>query len=161
MRNIRVHWCSFVVVLLSGFSALAEEAVVPGHRAFLDKYCVSCHGEEKQKGDRRFDSLGAGLDSLDSLTAWQEILDQLNLGEMPPSKAEHQPTEEEVKKMVAGITAGLDQALAAMEGDLAEPVVRPSEQAAVRQHGAHAAEAGTDAGRPDGVFSAGYHGRTH
>ena len=99
-------------------------AEVPDHRAFLDRYCVACHGEDKQKGDRRFDSLGAELSDLDAVTAWQEILDQLNLGEMPPEKAEHHPSDEEVKKMVAGITASLDKALAAMEGDLAEPVVR-------------------------------------
>ncbi len=111
----------FCFLALSGNSAHAE---IPDHRAFLDRYCISCHGEEKQKGDRRFDSLGAELGDLDTLTAWQEILDQLNLGEMPPEKAEHHPGDDEVQKMVAGITANLAKALAAMEGELGEPVVR-------------------------------------
>jgi len=53
---------------------------------FLKQHCIQCHGEEKQKGDRRFDSLGTDFSSDDTAYDWQEILDMLNLGEMPPEE---------------------------------------------------------------------------
>ncbi len=121
LRGIGARWWISVVFLAFGNAAYGE---IPDHRAFLDRYCVSCHGEEKQKGDRRFDALGGELGDLDALTAWQEILDQLNLGEMPPDKAELHPTDDEVQKMVASITASFEKAHAALEGELTQPVVR-------------------------------------
>ena len=58
---------------------------------FLTTYCTSCHGEEKQKGDRRFDILSAQISDDDVLVDYQDILDQLNLSEMPPQKAKQPP----------------------------------------------------------------------
>ena len=51
---------------------------------FLKKHCYRCHGSEKQKADRRFDTLPTRIEKLDDLERYQEIVDQLNLGEMPP-----------------------------------------------------------------------------
>ena len=51
---------------------------------FLKNYCIQCHGPDKQKGDRRFDQLTGNFTQLAEAEAFQEILDQLNLGEMPP-----------------------------------------------------------------------------
>ena len=59
---------------------------------FLNKYCTQCHGEEKQKADRRFDMLSRSIGDFRELELWQEIVDQLNLGEMPLD-VEKQPTE--------------------------------------------------------------------
>ena len=56
------------------------------HRPFIKAHCIECHGPEKQKGDLRFDQLGTDLSDLQTLETWQGILDQLNLGEMPPKK---------------------------------------------------------------------------
>ena len=58
---------------------------------FLAQYCYSCHGAEKQKADRRFDTLDANLSDLDVAQHWQDIVDQLNLGEMPPKAAKQHP----------------------------------------------------------------------
>jgi len=84
--------------------------------SFLGQYCLACHGEEKQKGDRRFDHLG--LDSLDDDTAfeWQDILDMINLGEMPPVD-EIQPSGDEVGKIVSLITPKLNQYYASQSQD--------------------------------------------
>ena len=57
---------------------------------FLNKYCYDCHGEKKQKADRRFDFLTGSVQDFKQQELWQEILDQLNLGEMPPED-ERQP----------------------------------------------------------------------
>lgn len=57
-------------------------------KGFLQEYCLNCHGEEKQKGDRRFDHLDLNFDNEDTAFEWQEILDMVNLGEMPPEDEE-------------------------------------------------------------------------
>lgn len=92
-------------------------------RPFLDTYCVSCHGPEKQKGDRRFDSLIAELSSDDSIVIWQDILDQLNRGEMPPKKTK-QPTAAHTKIIIDWITASLKTAHEAGRGTSGQTVLR-------------------------------------
>jgi len=66
---------------------------------FLEKYCVRCHGPEKQKGERRFDTLHFPLKDGDSLILAQDIIDQMVHGDMPPSKAD-QPSDEERLKII-------------------------------------------------------------
>ena len=73
--------------LLFGGNVLFADGALQNHKPFLDQYCFECHGAEKQKGDYRFDTLGTDLSNLQTLETWQGILDQLNLGEMPPKKA--------------------------------------------------------------------------
>ena len=73
---------------------------------FLKTHCYDCHGPEKQKGDYRFDSLGTDLTHLESLETWQNILDQLNLGEMPPKKSP-QPAAQVSKPVIATLTKAL------------------------------------------------------
>ncbi|MDB4406345.1 hypothetical protein N9206_01505, partial [bacterium] len=70
---------------------------------FLKKHCIECHGPEKQKGDYRFDLLKNDLSDLQTLELWQGILDQLNLGEMPPKK-QAQPSREESAEVIATLT---------------------------------------------------------
>ena len=93
--------------LLSAVSALAS----PQFQPLLEKHCHSCHGAEKQKGDLRLDTLlkdpaAKGFDG----ETWHDALDQLNLGEMPPPKADLQPTAEERKVLTNAISQILDQA---------------------------------------------------
>ena len=64
------------LVLANSASAVALQELQP----FLQTYCVSCHGPEKQKGDRRFDQLRGDLADHAEAEMMQEILDQLNLG---------------------------------------------------------------------------------
>ncbi len=66
------------------------EAVPPAHKKvheFLTAYCIKCHGPTVQKTDRRFDQLTLPAANADALTLLNDIVDQLNLGEMPPKKA--------------------------------------------------------------------------
>ncbi len=62
-------------------------------RGFVNKYCVSCHGTESQEGDRRFDMLSSVTIEPKQSEAWHEILDRLNLADMPPEDAKLQPTD--------------------------------------------------------------------
>jgi len=72
-------------------------------KPFIKAHCVRCHGEEKQKGGRRFDSLSSDFTSTEAFEMWQEILDAINLGDMPPED-EPQASVAEVKSFVAGLT---------------------------------------------------------
>ncbi|MEY2881426.1 MAG: hypothetical protein RLZZ15_3806, partial [Verrucomicrobiota bacterium] len=74
----------------------------PAQKFFAD-YCVKCHGTEKQKAERRFDALPAAISHADHLTDFQDIIDQLNLGDMPPPE-EKQPPPAEVRALVALLT---------------------------------------------------------
>ncbi len=73
---------------------------------FLNQHCIGCHGAEKQKGEIRFDNLGKDLSKVQNLEIWQGMLDQLNLGEMPPKK-EPQPTHAESKLVIELLTRRL------------------------------------------------------
>lgn len=77
-------------------------------KPFLAKYCTSCHGAKQQKGERRFDELAAAIDGDNTLVDYQDILDQLNLGNMPPQEAK-QPTNAERKKATQWLTGALEK----------------------------------------------------
>jgi hypothetical protein len=77
---------------------------------FVDTYCISCHGTKKQKGERQFDGLSTFIQSEDDMIAYREILEQLNLGEMPPEKKSvKQPQRSETKKVISLLTEALTQ----------------------------------------------------
>ena len=105
-QNYAGGLCSLVVIALSLLNSTplpaADEAQVKPD-AFLSRYCLGCHGTNEQKGDRRFDNLPTtvGIDVAIG-ERWQEVLHQLQLGEMPPSD-EQQPTDDERRAMVAWI----------------------------------------------------------
>ncbi len=77
-------------------------------KSLLSTYCVGCHGPTKQKADRRFDRLDGAIADDDALVDLQEILDQLNLGEMPPKEA-RQPSPAERQRAVAWLTGKIEQ----------------------------------------------------
>ena len=76
-------------------------------KSFLAEYCINCHGESKQKGDRRFDQLASEQDSEDALLDFQDVLDQLTLGEMPPKKSK-QPSINERKQTIDWLTKRIE-----------------------------------------------------
>lgn len=78
---------------------LHAAADAPKVQHFLTTYCNDCHGAEKQKGDRRFDQLELPVGKVDTLIEIKDILDQINLGEMPPKKSK-QPSSDELKAFI-------------------------------------------------------------
>ena len=71
--------------------------------AFIEKYCIQCHGDQKQKADRRFDTLSSKIKTLDDLGRYQEVVDQLNLESMPP-EGKPQPSPGERLAMIDSLT---------------------------------------------------------
>jgi len=91
-----------LLLLLSNSSASGDSQT----EVFLQTHCIACHGKTTRKADRRFDDLPPTIRSLDDLTRYQEIVDQLNLESMPPKTA-LQPTDasraEVIKKLTKDI----------------------------------------------------------
>ncbi len=104
---------SAATILVFVSSSIPLHAIDP--LDFLQTHCISCHGDEKQKGDRRFDTLSLNFDDVDEAWSWEEILDMLNLGDMPPED-EPQPATSERLAMVDWITSELERVHAARAG---------------------------------------------
>ena len=75
-------------------------------KPFINKYCTDCHNAEKQKGNLRLDNVDYTLKKHSSVENWSNILDALNLSEMPPRKAD-QPQDKEMMMAIAALTEKL------------------------------------------------------
>ena len=108
MKAFRVGLCVSVSLWFNWPGNVVSAAQTPASekalRGFFGSYCVECHGPEKQKGDRRFDQLELPVAKADTLIELQDIIDQLNLGEMPPEKAKQHPGADAVRNMVEQLT---------------------------------------------------------
>lgn len=70
---------------------------------YLEQHCVKCHGPEKQKGKLRLDNLAKPPEELER---WQEVLEAIEYGDMPP-KEEKRPGADETALFKKIVTAGL------------------------------------------------------
>jgi hypothetical protein len=65
------------------------------NKTFLTNYCVSCHGNEKAKGDHNFETFSdSDWNDHDLL---DELLGVLAENEMPPKKAKKKPSTKEME----------------------------------------------------------------
>ena len=90
-----------------------ERVFDEGVRQLMQTYCIKCHGPDEEKGDRTFHELARKkngqwvVNLADSKKAdlLHDVLDQLNLGEMPPKKKNvKQPKVVETKHAIAWLT---------------------------------------------------------
>ncbi|WP_286762941.1 MULTISPECIES: DUF1592 domain-containing protein [Rhodopirellula] len=100
--RIRRSWKAIVllVILVSSAPIHASEQYAP-IQPFLNRYCVGCHGETKQKGEVRLDDF-AQIDG----ALWNDVHDQIHDASMPPEDA-RQPTAKErsdIAKLVLQIS---------------------------------------------------------
>jgi len=75
-------------------------------KPFINEYCISCHGSKKQKGSTRFDHLDYNVTNNLEAVHYQDILDVLNSGEMPPED-DPQPSKETLEVVIRELTEGL------------------------------------------------------
>ena len=97
-----------VVIFVFSFNSFASESVSPVSElvpvepsfvTFIETYCVVCHGKEKERAGLRFDTLftkvrGQAFYNPENEYIFEDlsdILDVLNLEEMPPKKLKKQP----------------------------------------------------------------------
>ena len=105
--SMRQPLLCFLILAFSRLHAADTASFKPD--AFLSRYCLGCHDAEVQKGDRRLDDLPLSIGTNSSTAErWQEVLHQLQLGEMPPAKKK-QPSDEERRALLAWIDGQLLQ----------------------------------------------------
>jgi hypothetical protein len=104
----------FLLPLLLAASAQAVET-----RAILQTYCLNCHSTEKQKGDLDLEA----SDIHKEPHVWENVLDQMQLGEMPPKK-EKQLSTAEKQQLTDWVRGTLDQIALANAGDPGPVVLR-------------------------------------
>lgn len=91
-RGIVLCWIIFVAPITSHAEVTSAKEI--SLVAFLTTHCVRCHGPDTQEADRRFDGLGKDPANLAQLELFKDALDQINLGDMPPSD-EPQPSDDD------------------------------------------------------------------
>ena len=116
-------YCGVVLATLFLCSFARADDSLAKLKPFFKQHCFECHGSKKQKGDIRIDNLGKDLANHETLEIWQGILDQLNLGEMPPKK-QPQPTHAEVRPVIDTLTRALALAYEKARSTGAQTVLR-------------------------------------
>jgi len=117
--------CASLVLILYGCSTLwtvasfADKPIPQGLadpqqydrfvKPFLAQHCQACHDSETQSGELRIDSLAADFLNSPSTGQWIEVMDQMNLGQMPPAE-EPRPNVDELRQVTAWIAAELRHA---------------------------------------------------
>ena len=125
-------------ILISGRSTIAgdKEFTAPQARSvdedvtfardikpLLQKLCSDCHGSKQPKGHLQNDALSDELAEGRDAETWQDVLDRVNLGEMPPPKSQ-QPTKAERQILVRWLTDGLRQAVESRKNSSGRVVMR-------------------------------------
>ena len=76
-------------------------------RAVMKEKCFNCHGEKKQKGKLRLDTVSMTPQSATDLAVWRRVYEQIMDEEMPPED-EAQFSDAELKKTVAWLEDTLE-----------------------------------------------------
>ncbi|MDA0589246.1 MAG: DUF1592 domain-containing protein [Planctomycetota bacterium] len=84
---------------------LNKDALAP----FLQRHCVRCHGPKEQNGSARFDTLDYAISDKIEALHYQDVLDVLNGGDMPPED-EPQPSNAELEVAIGELTESLFEA---------------------------------------------------
>ncbi|MDB4750944.1 hypothetical protein OAF70_03225, partial [Akkermansiaceae bacterium] len=86
---------------LAGDTEIFKKHITP----FLEANCTDCHDAETQKGKVELQSIGDDFSNGDNVVMWERVLEQLEIGTMPPEK-KRQPTAAERQKIVNWIKDG-------------------------------------------------------
>ena len=64
-------------------------------RQFIATHCNDCHGSEIQESGLRLDTIDLAMSEREDVEVWQEVLDRMNAGEMPPRESKQPAVHEE------------------------------------------------------------------
>jgi hypothetical protein len=92
--------------------AAADEDFDKAVRPYLDTHCVRCHGDKRQKGEFRVDTLPRDFASGSAAGRWGDVIERISTGEMPP-KAEPKPKTDDSARVVEWLSARLKEGEAA------------------------------------------------
>jgi Protein of unknown function (DUF1592)/Protein of unknown function (DUF1587)/Protein of unknown function (DUF1595)/Planctomycete cytochrome C len=99
-------------IALGGSALCAEPNAAELQRQFtesvqplLRSYCQACHGKEQPKAKLDLTRFATAADATNAHHTWQQVLERLEAGEMPPEEAKRQPTRDERQLIVTWIRA--------------------------------------------------------
>lgn len=88
MQSVSFKFCSMLVLWGASLSSLraAEPISFAKVTPLLKQHCLNCHGStvDKPQGELRIDKLNPDLVQGKDGEHWQEVLNRLNFGDMPP-----------------------------------------------------------------------------
>ena len=106
MKSITTAFVCLAAVIFGAarLHAQAQSAfrIAPAAEQLLVNHCSSCHGADSQKGDVRFDKLGA-MPLAERLALLNRMQEQTFIGQMPPKSRKSQPTAAERKALLEWI----------------------------------------------------------
>lgn len=110
MKSITAAFVCLAAVIFGAarLHAQAQSAfrIAPAAEQLLVNHCSSCHGADSQKGDVRFDKLGA-MPLAERLALLNRMQEQTFIGQMPPKSRKSQPTAAERKALLEWIAGEL------------------------------------------------------
>ena len=118
----------FFASLLFASAAQAAEQTTPVNgidslvKPFFAEHCNKCHGEKKQKGDLRVDTLKIDFESPKIMGHWEEIMNRINTGDMPPDDVDKRPKPEEIARIAEWIAGQLHEGEVALQASGRERV---------------------------------------
>lgn len=102
---VRLAPVVFLLLLLQALNRIEAAALSPIVPEFIARYCLECHDSETAKGDRNFESFLASPEEANHQASLEEMLEQLNLGEMPPKKKRvDQPSDLALRAVIKELT---------------------------------------------------------
>ena len=88
--NTRFLILSLFLIPATQVWAQPAGTLAPKADRFFKAHCIRCHGEEKQEGDFRIDTLSPKV-GFEDTPQWVEIMERINSGEMPPEDVPNPP----------------------------------------------------------------------
>jgi hypothetical protein len=119
LAMLRIGFKNCLPLLLVGLLSVTVMAADPNAddvfkrdvQPILAKFCHRCHNAQKASADLKLHALNSDLVDGPDAETWHDILNKLNLGEMPPEKAP-QPNEDQRLTIVKWLTGELKRAAA-------------------------------------------------
>lgn len=110
-------------LVVASVGALSAAEPLPVVHAFVAKHCASCHNDKDKKADLSLAGYADGAAMLRGRKVWDNVLDMVGAGEMPP-KNRPQPTADELASFTASVKAVIQQASANAKPDPGRVTVR-------------------------------------
>ena len=92
-------------------------------RPLLVKHCLECHSTQKHRGDLDLERFTTRAAIRSDLHPWEQLLEQVEVGEMPP-KGKPQPSAEERQTLVRWVRTLLGEEARKLAGDPGRVVLR-------------------------------------
>lgn len=105
-QNIQVKSITTSNIAISKSNPALSKDLTRQLKPFMEKYCFDCHNADKEKGGIRLDNINYSFSDSTSVHMWQDVLDVLNVGEMPPED-EKQPSANELTDFIGDIAQNI------------------------------------------------------